>query len=464
MGTSIPEILDVLAVCGTAAPRRVLDIGTQNVLCCTPPEVVGFIRRFNDVWDAEDLAIYAEVFAAGSAYRPETGTVGGAWLGDLLTRAGMEYVAYDIFDGHRTTVFDLNTGSVPVASRASFDLVLNCGTTEHIINQYNCLKVIHDATRVGGVMYHAVPMVGYLNHGYFTYTPVLFRDLAAANDYEILYMDFFGPQSMMAISETLAGGAASGIRFAAGTPVAQRWHDAPVPNGLVTVALRRTSPARFRAAIETSTTGGAVSGSIRHAYGEAAAESDEPDDAAVAARLAQEKVDRWSESILQRFTDPGLQVEEIQQFYDAFVAAYPGRPFPPLIEKKALDLAIETDPTRDDLKGRRVYIEGLLRDAWPLLNYTVEDEDIDGTLIALDGVEAKLAALPFGERQFVYALAAFRGYLALGRPEAFPPLLEFRALRWVTETREPGNWQLMLVLGQVADKLTSGMRLRLARQ
>ena len=35
-------------------------------------------------------------------------------------------------------------------------------------------------------MYHAVPMAGEYNHGFFSYHPRLFRALAGSNDYEIL--------------------------------------------------------------------------------------------------------------------------------------------------------------------------------------------------------------------------------------------------------------------------------------
>src|SRR5690348_8239157 len=204
MGTSIPEIFEVLTASGPSfRPRKILDIGTQNVGLCKAEEVISFVRHFNDVWDPADLAAYAEVVAAGSDHSPEFGGINGAWLGDILTRAGIEYIAYDIFGGYQTVIFDLNTDVVPDADRGTFDVVINCGTTEHVLNQYNCLKVMHDAVRVGGMIYHAIPMTGYLARGYFTYTPILFCDLARANRYEILKMNFFGPQGEITVSEQL---------------------------------------------------------------------------------------------------------------------------------------------------------------------------------------------------------------------------------------------------------------------
>jgi len=47
--------------------HQVLDIGTQNVYVCTAEDVVPLIRHFNDIWEAHDLAAYAEVVAVGAA-------------------------------------------------------------------------------------------------------------------------------------------------------------------------------------------------------------------------------------------------------------------------------------------------------------------------------------------------------------------------------------------------------------
>jgi SAM-dependent methyltransferase len=463
MGTSIPEVLDVLAACGPdARPRRVLDIGAQNVFNCTPGQVTDFIRRFNDVWAGDDLAGYAEVFAAGSVYHVENGGICGAWLGDLLSRGGMDYIAYDLFDGPRTTIFDLNRDEVPPADRASYDLVINCGTTEHVFNQYNCFKVIHDATRVGGVMYHALPMTGYINHGYFVYTPVMFCDLAQVNEYEIIKIDVFGPQRVQQVSEALMPPPLQDARFRFNgvTSVADRWRDAPVPSGLVTIAMRRTSPAPFRVAIETRTTAGAVAATIQAAYGSQATPAS--DEAAGLLAVRRDSVDRWIRSVLDRFDDLTLTVQEIVNLYTEYVEAYPGRPFPPVIEKRALDLAIAADPERDDLKARRVIVEQLLAAQWPLLRFRGAIGNVDEQLLAVDGAEAAVLALPLDKQLFDHAVAAMQRYIAKGRPEAFPKMLEFRAWRYAADHLDPADWGLKLHLGKVTGKLSTDMVLRRA--
>ncbi|MDA0226402.1 MAG: hypothetical protein O2975_09865, partial [Proteobacteria bacterium] len=71
--------------------------------------------------------------------------------------------------------------------------MLNFGTTQHILNQYNSFKVIHDATRLGGFIHHSLPGVGYSDHGYITYTARCFFDIAGYNEYEVVDFWMDGP-------------------------------------------------------------------------------------------------------------------------------------------------------------------------------------------------------------------------------------------------------------------------------
>ncbi len=83
-------------------------------------------------------------------------------------------------------IFDLNKDiSKEYTYKKKFDLVTNNGTTEHVFNQYTCFKNIHDLTKVGGYMFHAVPFIGYLEHGFYLYSASFFLDLAFINNYEI---------------------------------------------------------------------------------------------------------------------------------------------------------------------------------------------------------------------------------------------------------------------------------------
>ncbi len=99
---------------------------------------------------------------------------------------GFEYKSVE-FDGHRDSIpIDLNRDPAPRALRGRFGLVLNGGTTEHVANQDNAFRVLHDLTSVGGIMMHIVPGGGFMNHGLVNYNMKFFWHLCRDNGYEVL--------------------------------------------------------------------------------------------------------------------------------------------------------------------------------------------------------------------------------------------------------------------------------------
>jgi hypothetical protein len=66
-----------------------------------------------------------------------------------------------------------------------FSLVTNNGTGEHIFNQATVFENCHNLCSLNGLMLHVLPLTPWLNHGFFNFNPILFRDLAAANSYEV---------------------------------------------------------------------------------------------------------------------------------------------------------------------------------------------------------------------------------------------------------------------------------------
>ena len=79
-----------------------------------------------------------------------------------------------------TLLLDLNYDDVPAAHRNRYDLTTNCGTTEHVVNQMNSFRIIHDMTKPGGFMLHDLPWSGMYNHGLFNYKPHLLPGCARA--------------------------------------------------------------------------------------------------------------------------------------------------------------------------------------------------------------------------------------------------------------------------------------------
>jgi SAM-dependent methyltransferase len=96
---------------------------------------------------------------------------------------GARYTGFDLDDDPDTVKLDLNFDSIPDGHKGQYDLVTNLGTTEHVLNQLNAFKAMHDLCRPGGLMIHDLPAGGYLTHGFFLYSPKLFWQLAKANNY-----------------------------------------------------------------------------------------------------------------------------------------------------------------------------------------------------------------------------------------------------------------------------------------
>lgn len=103
---------------------------------------------------------------------------------------GYEYVAIDIDGSPNSVPLDLNYDDVPRELLGRFNLVTNFGTTEHVSNQLNAFKIIHDLAATGAVMLHEVPAQGLINHGLFSYNPKFFQKLAESNAYETLFLDY----------------------------------------------------------------------------------------------------------------------------------------------------------------------------------------------------------------------------------------------------------------------------------
>ncbi len=139
----------------------VLEIGQSNwygdVDASTIPELAG-VKIDDDLWRTARL-FYSKVLDYSVIHAIDLQGTAEAWP------------------------FDLNR---PIKLPDLYDVVINTGTTEHIFDQHQVFKSIHDQTTVGGVMVHAFPVAGCTEHGFYTYQPNAIRALAAANGYETL--------------------------------------------------------------------------------------------------------------------------------------------------------------------------------------------------------------------------------------------------------------------------------------
>tara|TARA_R110000782_G_scaffold67650_5_gene136623 strand:+ start:13070 stop:13960 length:891 start_codon:yes stop_codon:yes gene_type:complete len=107
--------------------------------------------------------------------------------GNFFKYIGREYKALDA-DGWFDKPFDLNLDSAHDADRNAYCLCVNAGTTEHLMDQNNAFRIIHELTRPGGLMVHGLPFLGHVDHGFFNYNPNFFWALARFNSYDVLGM------------------------------------------------------------------------------------------------------------------------------------------------------------------------------------------------------------------------------------------------------------------------------------
>lgn len=106
---------------------------------------------------------------------------------EMYQSIGIEkYESIDVNAHADSKPFDLNENLFSQYSyKEKFDLVTNFGTTEHIFNQFEVFRNMHNLCKVNGLIIGIVPMQGSLDHGFFNYQPILFEHLALANNYEM---------------------------------------------------------------------------------------------------------------------------------------------------------------------------------------------------------------------------------------------------------------------------------------
>lgn len=109
---------------------------------------------------------------------------------DFWKWLGFTYAAIDIDESEGSIPLDLNFDSIPALHIGKYNLVTNFGTTEHVANQLNAFKVIHELTAPNGIMMHHLPAQGMMNHGLFNYNPKFFWMLARSNGYRVVSADY----------------------------------------------------------------------------------------------------------------------------------------------------------------------------------------------------------------------------------------------------------------------------------
>ena len=104
-------------------------------------------------------------------------------------RKVLEHISLDLNGLHGSLVVDL-CKPVHASFYNRFHLITNYGTAEHVNNQYQVFKNIHDMCKVNGIMIHVLPIPNtWPNHCRFYYPKDFFIDLSSRCNYKLLRIE-----------------------------------------------------------------------------------------------------------------------------------------------------------------------------------------------------------------------------------------------------------------------------------
>lgn len=359
------ECAGLLKVSIPPAPGSLLDIGRSNVYDAEPGRLTTWIAQRGagvpDDWAAE--------FAVRSGFDEANNRRNTAFLGELCEKIGVHYRALDIIRGPGVVLFDLNRNTLPNSFIDRFDLVLNSGTTEHVLNQFNAFKAIHDATKPGGEMLHILPLAGHTDHGYVHYTSRFFFDLAGYNDYEILEVEYFWSEGTVsnlfdAVRSYAAHFPALRQTEARGLVVGpERFGPEPALADIgIVVRYRKKRSSRFVAALDTATSVAPPPNEILNFYewrvpgAEIVSGDDEPEGSGqtesqfFASATAYERLTDEERGALEQLWAGRSTLEQALSFYNGVVARLGA--FPLDWELPIVELSLQRAPGRPDLLER----------------------------------------------------------------------------------------------------------------
>jgi SAM-dependent methyltransferase len=359
------ECTGLLKVAIPAAPCSLLDIGRSNVYDAEPRRLSSWMEQ-RGTWAPHS---WIADFAVRSGFDESGNRRNTAFLGELCAKIGIDYRALDIMEGPGVLLFDLNRNTLPDPFLERFDLVLNSGTTEHVLNQLNAFKAIHDATKPGGEMLHILPLAGHTDHGYVHYTSRFFFDLAGYNDYEILEAEYFWSEGT--VSKLFDAVRSYRVHFAVlrqtesrGLVVgANRFGPEPALADIgILVRYRKKRSSRFAAALDTATSVAPPPADVLDFYdrrapgAEMSRAIDKPAGTSQArsrflhSAAAYEELTEAERAGLERLRGGRATLEEALSFYDGVVARL--GVFPPDWELPIVELSLQREAGRPDLLDR----------------------------------------------------------------------------------------------------------------
>ena len=104
-----------------------------------------------------------------------------------FAKLGCELHVYDIVKERGCErLCDLNKPDELRYASKFYDIVLDVGTAEHVMNVFNAMMNMASMVKLGGYIIHENPHSGWGNHGFYSLHPTLFHDFYTSNGFEIV--------------------------------------------------------------------------------------------------------------------------------------------------------------------------------------------------------------------------------------------------------------------------------------
>lgn len=171
---------------------RIVTLGRQDVLV-THEELIELANQVN-----YPLRLLSDVELSDKFDMKKLKCISDRSLFFMLGFDDLKSVDFSSYE-NADVIYDLNQDLLPVDLVSSANVVLDPGTIEHVFHVPNSLKNIFNMLKVGGRVMHIAPSSNHMDHGFYMFSPTLFRDYYFVNQFDLqpLKIIRYRPQSCL---------------------------------------------------------------------------------------------------------------------------------------------------------------------------------------------------------------------------------------------------------------------------
>lgn len=175
MGMMKYEIVMLARLITEKSLSTCLMLGVQNILATVDEIEKGFID-FGIDYNCEQFSQIK--------FKKEINVI------DIFNTLGcitkIDALDYSDYEG-ANIIFDLNQHKTQtLLPELKYDLVIDGGTLEHVYNVSNAVNNVNNFVNINGFIYHMLPCAGWVNHGFYSFSPTFFIDsYCSENGFEL---------------------------------------------------------------------------------------------------------------------------------------------------------------------------------------------------------------------------------------------------------------------------------------